>query len=173
MQHMSELRPQSDAISDPSRSAPANASGDRLPVKIVLVYDGFTGLIRAWEFWSELMGRLKDEIQFVCSACQCKVLGQLNSQQLETLQHADTHVIVLPSDEQSKLPEELGNWLRIWMPWKGKGGRSVAMLGQRQPNSTNAILLRECLRQIAEQIGLEFLCNADSGQSRRGEILPA
>ena len=80
--------------------------------------------------------------------------------------NADANLIVLPSSPTKPIALTIGKLaadLDTAQQRTRRDGPSPCS-AQWMPDSPHAVLLRNCLRQIADQIGMDFMCNADSGE---------
>jgi len=141
--------------------------GRRAPLKIVVVYDGFGDLIRAHETWTEVAAQLKHKVQVVSSVWNFALLRDPRQRQRAARKTADADMLVLSTGGRSELPAHVRHWFSSWAPWKqGRRDALVAVLDKQTPPSTNASRLRDFLRQVAEQTGMDFFCNTDGGRTR-------
>lgn len=150
---------------------PRQKGAKRKPFKIVVVYDGFADLIRAYDTWATLTARFRKQIQIVTSAWNFAMLRDPSLRQKAALHTADADMIVLSASGRSDLPAHVRNWIRSWIPWKkGRSDALVAVLDEQSPLSATAAQLRNYLRRKAEQTGMDFFCNADHGQPRMAAV---
>jgi len=150
-----------------SKAAPRPRRAERVPLKTVIVYDGFADLIRAYEMWAAIVARLKDKIQIVSSAWDFTGLRDPRLRRQAALNTASANVIVLSASGQSELPVYMLHWINSWLPWKkGRRAALVAVLDQQAPLPPAAAHLRNYLRRSAEQAGMDFFCNTDDGRMR-------
>ena len=144
---------------------PRPRAGKSAPLKIVVVYDGFSDLIRAHEMWSEVAAQLKHEIQVVSSVWNFALLRDPWQRQKAARKTADANMLVLSAGGHSELPDHARHWFSSWMPWKnGRRDALVAVLDKQTPPSANANRLCDFLRQIAKQTGMDFFCNTGGGR---------
>ncbi len=131
------------------------------PLKIVVVYDGFTDLIRVMDIWFRLIARFKDEIQIVSCAWNFTSLRDLQLRKRAALHAAEADMIVLAANGKSKLPNYMRLWVNAWLPWKrGRCHALVAALDHELPVRAAALPLRNYLQRAAERSGMNFFCNA-------------
>lgn len=132
------------------------------PLKIVIVYEGFTNLIRVYETWSQLVGRFMHQIQFHGRAWNFSLLRDPQLRESATRHTAEADIIVVAVDGSSELPDHIRDWIDSWLPRKvGRRDAFVAMLEHRASASTETPALRYYLHQMAERGGMDFFCNAD------------
>jgi hypothetical protein len=139
----------------------------RAPLKVVLVYDGFTDLIRAHEMWSGLVARFKNEMQIVGRAWNFSLLRDPRLRLRAALHTAEANMVVFSASGRSELPDHIRNWIGAWMPWKkGRRDALVAMLDHPTPVSATAPGLLTYLRRIAAQCDMDFFCSSGSPPTR-------
>jgi hypothetical protein len=131
------------------------------PLKIVVVYDGMTDLIRVDEIWPRLIARFKDEIQIASCAWNFALLHDPRLRERAALHTAEADLIVFSASGRSKLPGHIKNWVDTWLPWKkGRRDALVAVLGREPLGRGVALPLRNYLQHTAEQSGMDFFCSA-------------
>lgn len=137
----------------------------RPPLKIVLVYDGFTDLIRAHEMWSTLTGCFHGNFRVVSRAWNFALLRDPRLRRRAALSTAKADMVVLAASGRSELPDYMRTWIDAWMGWKkGRHDALVAVLDhQMRPTPTSARLC-DYLRRTARATGMDFFCNAEQNQ---------
>ncbi len=149
------------------RRSDCSAKSKGRALKIVLVYDGFTDLIRAHELWSGLVARFKSEMQIAGRAWNFSLLRDPRTRLKAALHTADANLVVFSASGRTELPEHMRNWIGAWIPWKkGRHDALVAMLDRQSPPSPAAFRLCQYLRQTAQKTGMDFFCNADQTPPR-------
>jgi hypothetical protein len=144
----------------------------RTLLKIVLVYDGFTDLIRAHELWSGLVERFENEMQIVGRAWNFALLRDPRLRMKAALHTAEANMVILSASSQGKLPAHMQNWVNAWMPWKkGRRDALVAMVDHRRQPVVSALC--QYLRQTAQQTGMDFFCNAQDEGPPMGLVAQA
>jgi hypothetical protein len=151
----------------PQDQLPRPKHARRKPLTIVLVYDGFTDLIRAYHIWAKLVARFRKEIQIVSSAWNFAMLRDPRFCEEAARRTADADMIVLSTGGRAALPDHIRNWISAWLPWKkGRRDALVAVLDEQSRSSAAAAELRDHLLQTAQQSGMDFFCNTDHGSLR-------
>ena len=157
MKHLTKYRDQ----------LPRPKQARRKPLTIVLVYDGFADLIRAYHVWAKLVARFRKEIQIVSSAWNFAMLRDPRLRQEAARRTADADMIVLCASGHAALPDHMRNWISAWLPWKkGRRDALVAVLDEQSRSSASAAQLLDHLRQTAHQSGMDFFCNTDHDSLR-------
>ena len=154
-------------ITRPQDQLPRLKQARRKPLTIVLVYDGFTDLIRAYHIWAKLVARFRKEIQIVASAWNFAMLRDPRLREEAARRTAEADMIVLSASGHAGLPDHMRNWISAWLPWKkGRRDALVAVLDEQSSSSASAAQLRDHLRQTAQQSGMDFFCNIDHDSLR-------
>ena len=139
----------------------------RKPLTIVLIYDGFADLIRAYHIWAKLVARFRKEIQIVSSAWNFAMLRDPRLREEAARRTADADMIVVSASGRAALPDHMRNWINSWLPWKkGRRDALVAVLDEQSHSSAAAAQLRDHFLQMAQQSGMDFFCNIDHGSLR-------
>ena len=135
--------------------------GERPPLRIVVVYDGIAGLVRADEVWFRLIARFQDEIQIVSCAWNFTLLRDPQLHDRAALHTAEANMIVLSASGRTHLPGYIRDWMSLWLPSKkGRCDALVAVLDREPRGRVTALPLRNYLQHTAEQNGMDFFCNA-------------
>jgi hypothetical protein len=129
---------------------------------MVIVYDGLGDLVRVYEVWSKLVVRFVHDIQIHCSAWNFSLLRDAELQELAARRTAEADMVVLSANGKNNLPDHMKDWIASWLPHKaGRGGALVAVLEPRAGGGAPEPVLRNYLREIARDGGMDFFCNED------------
>ena len=130
-------------------------------LKIAVVYDGFSDVIRVSEMWSRLSARRATDVHFDGRAWNFSSLRDLLLGAQAAMHTIEADVVVLSVNGQAGLPVHIWNWIDAWLPWKkGRRDAFVVMVDTDAPPRNQSLCFREDLRRVAEQGEMAFFCNA-------------
>ena len=153
---------------------------------LVAPHEEFVARVRPGELVKRLAVAWAPEFGIEGGAWKFEVLPHRRRRKQTSAAAAAADMTIISSSAAAELPSHLLNWFKSWLPYRRSGPAALAVLLEQKEkiNAGQRPARHLSLRQMAEEAGLDFFCNAgdepfgdphERAQSpeRRAEISPA
>jgi hypothetical protein len=140
------------------RTERVSTDDNRPPVRLIIIYEGAAGLMRANEMWFRIASHFHGQIAMEACVWNFALLRDTRLSDCAALQAAEANVIVISPGDAHELPEHITKWIETSLPHDRcqiDAGGPVKKTGRSRAGS----LLWDCVSRLASRANLGVFLN--------------
>jgi len=148
------------------RTERISTDDNRPPVKLIIIYEGAVGLMRANEIWFRMAAHFQGQIMMEAYVWNFALLRDTRLRDHAALQAAEANVIVVSPGEAHELPEHIRKWIEASLPHDRCQIDADALVEKTGRNRVGK-LLWDCVCRLAPRGNLDVFLNPRNHPARK------